>query len=58
MNVIRHNDIATYCDVEVVLGALGKKNERSVDLLLCQESLSFVRAEGDEIKRTCCEDPL
>jgi hypothetical protein len=58
MNVIRHNHIATYCDVEVVLPALGKKNERSVDLILGQEPLSFVRAERDEIKGTCCEDAL
>jgi hypothetical protein len=57
MNVIRHDHIATYCDVEALLGALGKKNERSADLLLCQEPLSFVRAEGDKIKRTCCEEP-
>src|ERR1043166_9451056 len=57
MNVIRHNHIATNCDVEVVLGAFGKKNERSVDLILCQEPLSFVRAERDEINRTCCVDP-
>ena len=35
MNVVRHNHIATYCDVEVVLGALGKKDERSMDLILC-----------------------
>jgi hypothetical protein len=56
MNVIRHNNIATYCDVVGLLGALGKKNERSVDLILCQEPLSFVCAECDEIKRTCCED--
>jgi len=35
MNVIRHNHIATYCDVEGVLGALGKKNECSMDLILC-----------------------
>ena len=58
MNVIRHNHIATYCDVKVVLGALGKKNERSVDLILCQEPLSFVGTERDEIKTTCCEDAL
>ena len=58
MNVIGHNYIATYCDVEGLLGALGKKNERSVDPILCQEPLSFVRAERDEIKRTCCENPL
>ncbi len=56
MNVIRHNHIATYGDVVGLLGALGKKNERSVDLILCQEPLSFVRAERDEIKRTCCEN--
>ena len=57
MNVIRHNHIPTYCHVVGLLGALGKKNERSVDLILCQEPLSFVCAERDEIKRTCCEDP-
>ena len=56
MNVIRHDHIATYCDVEGPLRALGKKNERSVDLILCQELLSFVRAERDEVKRTGCED--
>jgi hypothetical protein len=58
MNVVRHNHIATYGDVVGLLGALGKKNKRSVDLILCQEPLSFVRAERDEIKRTCCEDSL
>jgi hypothetical protein len=52
MNVIRRDHIAIYCDVEGPLGALGKKNERSVNLILCQELLSFVRAERDEIKRT------
>lgn len=57
MNVIRHNYIATYCDVVNFLGALRKKNERSMNLVLCQEPLSFVCAERDEIKRTCCEDP-
>ena len=56
MNMIRHNHIATYCDVKLVLGALGKKNKCSVDLILCQEPLSFVCAERDEIKRTYCED--
>ena len=56
MNVIRHNHIATYCDVVGFLGTLGKKNECSVDLILCQEPLSFVRAERDEINRTFCED--
>jgi hypothetical protein len=54
---IRHNHIATYCDVVGLLGALGKKNKCSVDLILCQEPLSFVRAERDEIDRTSCEDP-
>ncbi len=58
MNVIRHDHIATHCDVEVVLGALGKKDECGVNLILCQEPLSFVCAERDEIKRTCCEDPI
>ncbi len=57
MNVIGHNHIAPYCDIELV-PALGKKNECSVDLILCQEPLSFVCAERDEIKRTCCEDPI
>jgi hypothetical protein len=52
MNMIRHNHIATYCDVVGLLGALGKKNERSVDLILYQEPLSFVCAESDEINRT------
>ena len=55
MNVIRHDHVATHCDVGGLLGALGKKNERSVDLILCQEPLSFVRAERDEIQRTRCE---
>ena len=58
MNVIGRNYIVNYCDVEGLLGALGKKNERSVDPILCQEPLSFVRAERDEIKRICCENPL
>ena len=57
MNVIGHNHIAPYCDIELV-PALGKKNECSVDLILCQEPLSFVCAERDEIKRSCCEDPI
>ena len=52
MNVIRHDHIATYCDVGGLFGALGKKNERSVNLILCQKSLSFVRAERDEVERT------
>ena len=52
MNVIRHRHIATYSDVEVVLGALGKKHECNVNLILCQEPLSFVCAKCDEIKRT------
>ncbi len=57
MNVIGHNYIATYCDLEGVMRPFVKKNERSVDAILCQKPLSFVRAERDEIKRTCCEDP-
>jgi len=57
MNMIRHHHIATYCDVEGLLGALRKKNERSVNLILCQNPLSFMRAERDEVKRTCWEDP-
>ena len=57
MNMIRHDHIATYCDVEGLLGALGKKNEGSVNIILCQNPLAFVRAERDEIKRTCCENP-
>ena len=42
MNVIRHDHIATYCDVEGLLGALGKKNERSVDLILCRSCVQNV----------------
>ena len=57
MNMIRHNYIATYCDVVGLLGTLRKKNERSMNLVVCQEPLSCVRAERDEIKRTSCEDP-
>jgi len=57
MNVIRHDHIATYRDVEGLLGALAKKNERSVNFILCQEPLPFVRTERDEIKRTGREDP-
>jgi hypothetical protein len=57
MNVIRHYHIPTYCQVEIALCAFGEKNKRSVDLIPCQEPLSFVCAERDEIKRTCCEDP-
>src|SRR6266550_2905791 len=57
MNVIGHNHIAPYCDIELV-PALCKKNECSVDFILCQEPLSFVRAERDEIQRTRCEDPV
>src|SRR5262249_58762079 len=56
MNVIRHDHIPTYSDVEVGLCALGKKNERSVDLILCKEPLPFVCAERNEVERTCCED--
>lgn len=55
MNVIRHDHITTYSDVELGVCTLGEKNERSVDLILCQEPLSCMRAEGDKIKRTCCE---
>lgn len=56
MDMIRHHHIAIYYDVEGLLGALGKNNERSVNLILCQNPLAFVRAERDEVKRTCCED--
>jgi hypothetical protein len=28
-----------------------------VNLILCQNPPAFVRAERDEVKRTCCEDP-
>ena len=56
MNVIRHDHIATYGHVEIVLGALRKKYKSGVDLILCQKSLSFVCTERDEIKRTRCED--
>ena len=56
MDVISHNHIATDCDVEGFVGALGKNNERSMDLIVCQQSLSFVCAKGDEIKRSCCKD--
>jgi len=35
MNVIRHDHIATYCDVEVALGALGKNDECGVKLVVC-----------------------
>jgi len=34
MNVVRHDHIATYGDVGIALRALGKKNERSVELIL------------------------
>jgi hypothetical protein len=56
MNVIRHDQIATYGDVEVVLGALRKKNECSVNLIVCKEPMSFVSAERNEVERTRCED--
>jgi hypothetical protein len=42
MNVIGHDHIATYCDAESLLGALRKKNKCSVNLIVCQEPLSFV----------------
>ena len=56
MNVIRHDHIATYGHLEIVLGALRKKYKSGVDLIPCQKSLSFVCTERDEIKRTRCED--
>jgi hypothetical protein len=28
-----------------------------VNIILCQNQLAFVRAERDEIQRTCCENP-
>ena len=37
MNVIRHDHIATYPNGEGLIGAVGKKNERSVNFILCQE---------------------
>jgi len=57
MNVVRHDYVTTHSDVGLFLCALGKKNERSVDLILCQEPVSFMCAERHEVKRTCCEDP-
>jgi len=56
MNMIRHHHIATYCDAEGLLSALGKKNERSVNLILCQEPLPFMPTERYKIERTRCED--
>ena len=34
MDVIRHNHVATYCDVEGLFCVLGKKNERRVNTIL------------------------
>src|SRR5258705_5551575 len=56
MNVIRHDHISTYCDVEVVLGALGKKERTLGGPDGLPNLLSSVCAEGDKVKRTCCED--
>jgi len=49
MNVIRHHHITTYSNVEGFLSALGKKNECSVDLILCEEPISFVCAKSYKI---------
>jgi len=58
MNVIGHDHITTYSNVDGFLSALGKKNECNVDLIFCQELLSFMRAEGNEVKGTCCKNPI
>ena len=51
MNVIGHDHMAPYCDAESLLGALRKKNKCSVNLIVCQQPLSFVRTERNEVKR-------
>src|SRR5262245_1437259 len=58
MNVIRHDHIATYCGVGGFSCAFAKKNERSVNLILCKEPMSLVCAERDEVERTRCEEPI
>jgi hypothetical protein len=55
MNVIGHDHIATYCDVKVVLGALGKRTNAIWISSFARTGLSLVRAERDEIKRAFCE---
>lgn len=50
MDVIRHDHVATYCNVGGVLCALGKNTERSVDLIVCQALPSFMCAESNEVE--------
>jgi hypothetical protein len=50
MNVIRHNDVATNGDI--MLPGLSRKNAKCVvNFITCQESLTFVCVECDEVER-------
>jgi hypothetical protein len=52
MNVVMHDHLTTNGDVEGFFGALGEKNESSMDLILCKKPLSLVGAKSDEIRET------
>jgi hypothetical protein len=43
-------------DVEVALGALGKKDECCMDLVARQKRPSLVGAKGDEVERVPCQN--
>jgi hypothetical protein len=56
MNVIRHDYITAYGDVEFTLGTLGISDERRVNVIARKICLPQVSAKGDKIKRACIKD--
>jgi len=56
MDMVRHDHIATYGDVEVAFGTFAEKDESGMNVLACEKPPSLVRAKSDEIKRTRIKD--
>jgi hypothetical protein len=57
MEMLGHDHVSTDGNIEVVLGAPGKKDEGGVNLIAGQTWPAVMRAEGDEVERTDVEDP-
>jgi hypothetical protein len=49
--MIRHDHVATHCNLEVALGFPRKENERRMNLIESQAWYSLMRTKRDEIKR-------
>ena len=56
MDMLRHDHVSANGNIEVTLGAPGKKDECRMDLVASQARNSVMRAKGDEVERAGFKD--